>query len=135
MLEKQFLLGEKKIAEKNRIAAVREKMLELKMKELELQKAKFARMKREQEEKERATEDFIAMIDKQLEDMESGTLDPKEKTVKISEILEKHFNDEDKKEDQAAKTGAVPKQTSRQLKNTAKDKSTPAQKAKSRTPE
>merc|ERR1711971_362069 len=98
MLEKQFLLGEKKIAEKNRIADVREKILELKMKELELQKAKFARMKREQEEKERATEDFIAMIDKQLEDMESGTLDPKEKSVKISEIIEKHFNDEEKKE-------------------------------------
>jgi len=135
MLEKQFLLGEKKIAEKNRIAAVREKMLELKMKELQLQKAKFARMKREQEEKERATEDFIAMIDKQLEDMESGTLDPKEKSVKISEIIEKHFNDEDKKEDQAAKTGAVPKQTPKQSKNTAKDKSTPARKAKSRTPE
>merc|ERR1711976_1140840 len=59
----------------------------------------------------------------------------KEKTVKISEILEKHFNDEDKKEDRAAKKGAVPKQTSKQSKNTAKDKSTPAQKAKSRTPE
>merc|ERR1719410_156295 len=110
-------------------------MLELKMKELQLQKAKFARMKREQEEKERATEDFIAMIDKQLEDMESGTLDPKEKTVKISEILENHFNDEDKKEEKAAKTGAVPKQTSKQSKNTVKDKSTPAQKAKSKTPE
>lgn len=133
MLEKQFALGEKKIAEKNRIAAVREKMLELKMKELELQKAKFARMKREQEEKERATEDFITMIDKQLEDMESGTMDPKQKSVKISEIIEKHFNDEEKKEDQAAKTGAVPKQTPKKSKNTAK--SAPAQKEKSRTPE
>jgi len=129
MLEKQFLLGEKKIAEKNRIADVREKMLELKMKELELQKAKFARMKREQEEKERATEDFIAMIDKQLEDMESGTLDPKEKSIKISEIIEKHFNDEEKKEDQVAKTGAVPKQTPKQSKATA------ATKVKSGTPE
>jgi len=129
MLEKQFLLGEKKIAEKNRIADVREKMLELKMKELELQKAKFARMKREQEEKERATEDFIAMIDKQLEDMESGTLDPKEKSIKISEIIEKHFNDEEKKEGQAAKTGAVPKQTPKQSKATA------ATKVKSGTPE
>jgi len=129
MLEKQFLLGEKKIAEKNRIAAVREKMLELKMKELELQKAKFARMKREQEEKERATEDFIAMIDKQLEDMESGTLDPKEKSVKISEIIEKHFNDEEKKGDQVAKTGAVPKQTPKQSKVSA------VTKVKSGTPE
>merc|ERR1719362_2053594 len=129
MLEKQFLLGEKKIAEKNRIADVREKMLELKMKELELQKAKFARMKREQEEKERATEDFIAMIDKQLEDMESGTLDPKEKSIKISEIIEKHFNDEEKKKDQVAKTGAVPKQTPKQSKATA------ATKVKSGTPE
>merc|ERR1711976_722728 len=61
-------------------------------------------------------------------------LDPKEKSVKISAILEKHFNDEEKKDDQAAKTGAVPKQTSKQLKNTAKDKSTPAQKGKSPTP-
>merc|ERR1712170_203126 len=34
-----------------------------------------------------------------------------------------------------AKTGAVPKQTSKQSKNTAKDKTTPAQKAKSKTPE
>jgi len=133
MLEKQFALGEKKIAEKNRIAAVREKMLELKMKELELQKAKFARMKREQEEKERATEDFITMIDKQLEDMENGTLDPAQKSVKISEIIEKHFNGEEKKEDQAAKTGAVPKQTPKKSKNTAK--SAPAQKEKSVTPE
>merc|ERR1719232_1395601 len=133
MLEKQFALGEKKIAEKNRIAAVREKMLELKMKELELQKAKFARMKREQEEKERATEDFITMIDKQLEDMESGTLDPSQKSAKISEIIEKHFNDEEKKEDQAAKAGAVPKQSPKKSKNTAK--SAPAQKAKCATPE
>merc|ERR1711971_375803 len=129
MLEKQFLLGEKKIAEKNRIADVREKILELKMKELELQKAKFARMKREQEEKERATEGFIAMIDKQLEDMESGTLDPKEKSVKISEIIEKHFNDEEKKGDRVAKTGAVPKQTPKQSKVSV------ATKVKSGTPE
>ena len=136
MLEKQFELGEKKIAEKNRIATVREKMLELRMKELELQKAKFARMKREQEEKERATEDFIAMIDKQLEDMENNTTDPKEKSMKISAIIERHFNDEEKKGDQATnKTGAVPKQAANKSKTTAKAKSPEVRKAKSATPE
>merc|ERR1711994_103910 len=46
-----------------------------KTKELELQKAKLARRKKEQEEKEKATEDFIAMIDKQLEHMEAN-VDP-----------------------------------------------------------
>merc|ERR1712236_126974 len=38
MLEKQLLLGEKKAAEQARITDAREKLLELKMKELELQK-------------------------------------------------------------------------------------------------
>merc|ERR1719336_3376086 len=61
MLERQLEIGEKKAAEQNRIASVREKLLELKMKELELQK-----------EKQKATEDFIAMIDKQLEHMEAN---------------------------------------------------------------
>merc|ERR1711990_1338927 len=37
--------------------------------------AKLARKKKEQEEKEKATEDFIAMIDKQLEHMEAN-VDP-----------------------------------------------------------
>ena len=75
MLERQLEIGEKKAAEQNRIASVREKLLELKTKELELQKAKLARMKKEQDEKEKATEDFIAMIDKQLEHMEAN-VDP-----------------------------------------------------------
>jgi len=75
MLERQLEIGDKKIAEQNRIASVREKLLELKMKELDLQKAKLARRKKEQEEKEKATEDFIAMIDKQLEHMEAN-VDP-----------------------------------------------------------
>merc|ERR1719325_313071 len=101
MLERQLEIGEKRAAEQNRIASAREKLLELKMKELELQKAKLARKKIEQEEKERATEDFIAMIDKQLEDMENNTTDPKEKSMKISAIIERHFNDEEKKGDQA----------------------------------
>merc|ERR1719450_901577 len=59
----------------------------MKMRELELQKAKLARKKREQEEKERATEDFFHQIDKQLEEMESSA-------------------------GKAAPTGAVPKQKS-----------------------
>merc|ERR1719450_1199784 len=42
MLERQLEIGQ------NRIASVREKLLELKMKELELQKAKLARKKKEQ---------------------------------------------------------------------------------------
>merc|ERR1712123_369498 len=70
-LEKQVLLGEKRAAEQTRITEAREKLLELKMKELQLQKAKLARRKLEQEEKERATDDFFAQIDKQLEDMEA----------------------------------------------------------------
>merc|ERR1712112_275761 len=45
MLERQLEIGEKRTAEQNRIATVREKLLELKMKELELQKAKLARKK------------------------------------------------------------------------------------------
>eukprot|EP00092_Neocalanus_flemingeri_P014866 GFUD01016054.1.p1 GENE.GFUD01016054.1~~GFUD01016054.1.p1 ORF type:complete len:662 (-),score=244.30 GFUD01016054.1:587-2572(-) len=71
MLEKQVLLGEKRAVEQARITDAREKLLELKMRELELQKAKLARRKREQEDKEKATDDFFAHIDKQLEDMES----------------------------------------------------------------
>merc|ERR1719495_727834 len=76
MLEKQVLLGEKRAAEQIRITEAREKLLALKMRELELQKAKLARKKREQEEKERATEDFLAHIDKQLEDMETKAATP-----------------------------------------------------------
>jgi len=70
-LEKQVLIGEKRASEQTRITVAREKLLELKMKELQLQKAKLARRKLEQEEKERATDDFFAQIDKQLEDMEA----------------------------------------------------------------
>jgi len=70
-LEKQVLIGEKRATEQTRITVAREKLLELKMKELQLQKAKLARRKLEQEEKERATDDFFAQIDKQLEDMEA----------------------------------------------------------------
>merc|ERR1719317_1316961 len=72
MLEKQVLLGEKRAAEQTRITEAREKLLAMKMRELELQKAKLVRKKREQEEKERATEDFFQHIDKQLEEMESS---------------------------------------------------------------
>merc|ERR1719211_134935 len=50
MLERQLEIGEKKAAEQNRIASVREKLLELKMKELQLQKAKFERKKRAAEQ-------------------------------------------------------------------------------------
>merc|ERR1712079_500719 len=69
MLEKQVLLGEKRAAEQIRITEAREKLLALKMRELELQKAKLAR-------KKRATEDFLAHIDKQLEDMETKAATP-----------------------------------------------------------
>merc|ERR1719341_601036 len=71
MLEKQVLLGEKRAAEQTRMTEAREKLLALKMRELELQKAKLARKKLEQEEKDRATDDFFAHIDKQLEEMEA----------------------------------------------------------------
>merc|ERR1712073_243815 len=53
---------------------------------------------------ERATEDFIAMIDKQLEDMENNkTMNPKQKTEAVSAIIERHFNEEEKKEIQSPK--------------------------------
>merc|ERR1712061_611912 len=133
MLEGQLEIGEKRAAEQNRIASAREKLLELKMKELELQKAKLARKKIEQEEKERATEDFVAMIDKQLEDMENNkTMNPKQKTEAVSAIIERHFNEEEKKEIQSPKnkTGAVPKQS-----KTAKAKSPEAVTAKAKSPE
>ena len=133
MLERQLEIGEKRAAEQNRIASAREKLLELKMKELELQKAKLARKKIEQEEKERATEDFIAMIDKQLEDMENNkTMNPKQKTEAVSAIIERHFNEEEKKEIQSSKnkTGAVPKQS-----KTAKAKTPEAVTAKAKSPE
>merc|ERR1712217_979275 len=90
----------------------------------------LARKKIEQEEKERATEDFIAMIDKQLEDMENNkTMNPKQKTEAVSAIIERHFNEEEKKEIQN-KTGAVPKQS-----KTAKAKSPEAVTAKAKSPE
>merc|ERR1719445_2245492 len=113
MLERQLEIGEKRAAEQNRIASVREKLLELKIKELELQKAKLARKKKAQEEKERATDDFIAMIDKQLEDMNNSTGTPTQKKEALSAILEKHFNEEEKKEDAAInkESGAIPKES------------------------
>merc|ERR1711955_36395 len=65
--------------------------------------------KKEQEEKERATEDFITMIDKQLEEMENNkSTNPKQKTEALSAILEKHFSDQEKKEN-SSETGAIPK--------------------------
>jgi len=78
MLEKQLLLGEKRAAEQMRITEAREKLLALKMRELELQKAALARKQREQAAKERATDDFLQMIDNQLEDMETKAKAPKE---------------------------------------------------------
>merc|ERR1712121_121325 len=120
MLERQLEIGEKRAAEQNRIASVREKLLELKMKELELQKAKLARKKKEQEEKERATDDFIAMIDKQLEDMNNTSGTPTQKKEALSAILEKHFNEEEKKEEASTnKSGAIPKEAT-----TVKEKKT-----------
>merc|ERR1712213_2293 len=101
MMKEREKAREKRAAEQNRIASVREKLLELKIKELELQKAKLARKKKAQEEKERATDDFIAMIDKQLEDMNNSTGSPTQKKEALSAILEKHFNEEEKKEDAA----------------------------------
>merc|ERR1712217_235596 len=89
----------------------------------------LARKKIEQEEKERATEDFIAMIDKQLEDMENNkTMNPKQKTEAVSAIIERHFNEEEKKEIQN-KTGAVPKQS-----KTAKAKSPEVPQSKAKKP-
>jgi len=105
-LERAVELGEKKTAEQNRITEVREKMLELKLKELALQKARLARRKHEQEEKERATNDFFDAIDKQLDDMNS---------------METNMKEENKK------TGTVPKQ--KQNKSKGKGK-----KSKSSTP-
>merc|ERR1712235_14983 len=92
----------------------------------------LARKKIEQEEKERATEDFIAMIDKQLEDMENNkTMNPKQKTEAVSAIIERHFNEEEKKEIQSPKnkTGAVPKQGM-----TAKAKSPEVPQSKAKKP-
>merc|ERR1712129_52799 len=54
----------------------REKMLEMKMKELALQKAKMARMKSDQEERKRATDDFMVTMEAKLEEMEEKVLAP-----------------------------------------------------------
>merc|ERR1719351_690859 len=138
MLERQLELGDKKVAEQNRIASVREKLLELKMKELELQKAKLARKKKEQEEKERATDDFIAMIDKQLEDMNNTSGTPTQKKEALSAILEKHFNEEEKKEEASSnKSGAIPKEQVKSKKSNKKKVKSPEPKLeeKSKAPE
>merc|ERR1712002_709243 len=100
MLEKQVLLGEKRAAEQTRITEAREKLLAMKMRELELQKAKLVGKKREQEEKERATEDFFQHIDKQLEEMESSAGSEK-----------------------AVSTGAVPKQKRNKSKGKGRNRS------------
>merc|ERR1712058_39237 len=110
MLEKQVLLGEKRAAEQTRITEAREKLLAMKMRELELQKAKLARKKREQEEKERATEDFFHQIDKQLEEMESSA-------------------------GKAAPTGAVPKQKCNKSKGKGRNRSKSNTPAKVMSPE
>merc|ERR1712127_564379 len=69
MLERQCDLEEKRTSEQNKIAQAREKLLELKMKELELQKARVERIRREQEDKKRATNDFLVQIETELVDM------------------------------------------------------------------
>merc|ERR1712127_450517 len=69
MLERQCELEEKRTSEQNKIAQAREKLLELKMKELELQKARVERIRREQEDKKRATNDFLVQIETELVDM------------------------------------------------------------------
>jgi len=76
MLEKQVELEEKRTIEQNKIAQMREKMLEMKMKELALQKAKMARMKNDQEERKRATDDFMVTMEAKLVEMEENVLAP-----------------------------------------------------------
>ena len=76
MLEKQCLLEEKRTQEQNKIAEAREKLLEMKMRELELQKAKMERVKHEQEERKRATNDFMAGVEAELEEMETKAKAP-----------------------------------------------------------
>jgi len=76
MLEKQVELEEKRAIEQNKIAQMRERMLEMKMKELALQKAKMARMKKDQEERKRATDDFMVTMEANLQEMEEKVLAP-----------------------------------------------------------
>lgn len=76
MLERQCELEEKRTVEQNRIALARENLLDMKMKELQLQKAKMERIKREQEERKRATNDFMASMEDQLEEMEAKAKAP-----------------------------------------------------------
>lgn len=99
MLERQCALEEKKTIEQDKIASQREQLLELKMKELVLQKARLERTRKEQEERKRATTDFMAGIDAQLEDMEAKAKAP------LEAERDRQMNAE--KEQQ---TGAVPKQ-------------------------
>merc|ERR1712226_1302520 len=76
MLEKQVELEEKRAIEQNKIAQMRERMMEMKMKELALQKAKMARMKKDQEERKRATDDFMVTMEANLQEMEEKVLAP-----------------------------------------------------------
>merc|ERR1711892_1482543 len=122
-LEKQVLLGEKRAAEQTRITEATEKLLELKMKELQLQKAKLARRKLEQEEKERATDDFFAQIDKQLEDMEATAQNAPPPTT--AEVPKQEITAQNAP---PPTTGAVPKQK----RNKSKDKG--RNRSKSNTP-
>merc|ERR1712123_247690 len=115
-LEKQVLLGGKRAAEQTRITEAREKLLELKMKELQLQKAKLARRKLEQEEKERATDDFFAQIDKQLEDMEATAQNAPPPTT--GAVME-----ETAQNAPPPTTGAVPKQKRNKSKGKGRNRS------------
>merc|ERR1712110_1264047 len=64
MLEKQVLLEEKRTVEQNKIAEAREKLLEME------------RTRREQEERKRATNDFMAGVEAELEEMEAKAKAP-----------------------------------------------------------
>merc|ERR1719225_2204567 len=76
MLEKQVLLEEKRTAEQNKIPAARETCRRTPRRTAELQKAKMERTKREQEERKRATNDFMAGVEAELEEMETKAKAP-----------------------------------------------------------
>merc|ERR1719391_248373 len=69
-LETQVAKGEKRAQAQSRIAKAKEDLLELKLKELKLQTQRLERRKEQQKRAETDNEEFLNLIDRELEEME-----------------------------------------------------------------
>jgi len=85
-LEEQVNKGEKRAAEQTRIAKAKEDLLELKLRELKLQSQRLERRKEQQARAETDNQEFLSLIDKELEEMEDRTRHKDEKERELAQL-------------------------------------------------